>query len=74
MKNKKDNSLMWIVIAVAVLVLFGTFGFSGIGYGMRGMMYGNYGYGMMFFGWIFSILILVALVLFITWLIKQIQK
>lgn len=39
-----------------------------------GMMAGAYGIGGMFFGWIFSILIIVALILFIIWLIKQIQK
>ena len=44
----------------------GMFGFSG--------MMGGYGTGWMFFGWIFWILILVALVLLIAWLIKQIQK
>ncbi len=71
---KQDNSLIWIVIAVAALLLAGSLGFSGMGYGMMGMMYGNYGTGMMFFGWIFGVLILVALILFIMWLAKQIQK
>jgi len=42
--------------------------------GMGGMMSGVYGFGGMFFGWIFGILVLVALVLLIVWLIKQIQK
>ena len=40
----------------------------------RGTMMGGWGYGGMIFGWLFSVLILVALVLFIVWLIKQIQK
>ena len=71
---KKDNSMMWIVIAVAALLLVGSFGFGGMGYGMMGMMYGNYGFGMMFLGWIFGILVLVALGLFIAWLVKQLQK
>ena len=39
----------------------------------RGMMYGSYGTGFMAFGWLFSALVLVALVLLIVWLIKQIQ-
>ena len=39
-----------------------------------GMMYGSYGTGFMAFGWIFSILFFVALILLIVWLIKQIQK
>ena len=42
--------------------------------GMGGMMYGGYGYSGMFFGWAFGLLILVALILLIVWLIKQIQK
>ena len=42
--------------------------------GMMGGMSGVYGYGGMFFGWIFGLLVLVALVLLIMWLVKQIQK
>jgi uncharacterized membrane protein len=42
--------------------------------GMGGMMYGTYGSGMMTFGWLYSVLILVALILLIVWLVKQIQK
>lgn len=43
--------------------------------GMGSMMSGTYGFGgMWLFGWIFSILVLVALVLLIIWLVKQIQK
>jgi hypothetical protein len=44
------------------------------GYGMWGMMSGGYGTGGFLFGWLFSVLVLVALVLLIVWLIKQIQK
>lgn len=40
------------------------------GYGMMG----NYGTGWMFFGWIFGIVVTIALVLLIIWLFKQIQK
>jgi len=43
-------------------------------YYMGGMMTGMYGYGGMFFGWLFGILVLITLVLLIAWLIKQIQK
>jgi len=70
MKNKKDNSLIYIVIVATALLILVSFGFGGAGYGMMG----NYGSGMMFFGWIFGLLTLVALVLFIIWLVKQIQK
>ena len=38
------------------------------------MMGGFYGDGMWIFGWIFMLLIVVALILFIAWLIKQIQE
>lgn len=39
------------------------------------MMGGTYGWWIMgFFGWIFMILIIVALALLIVWLIKQIQE
>jgi len=38
------------------------------------MMSGQYGYGGMLFGWLFSILVLVAIMLLIIWLIKQIQS
>lgn len=71
---RKDNSLIWVVIAAAAFLLLFSFGFRGAGYGMMSMMYGNYGFGMMFFGWIFGALTLIALVLFIVWLVKQIQK
>ncbi|PIO07347.1 hypothetical protein COU59_03405 [Candidatus Pacearchaeota archaeon CG10_big_fil_rev_8_21_14_0_10_34_12] len=69
--KKQDNTLTWIIIAVLAVLLFGGFGM--MGFPFSGMMYG-YGFsGMWIFGWMFMILILVALVLFITWLIKQLQ-
>ncbi len=76
---KNNETLMWILIAIAVIVVFSGFGamrFSGsYGYGgMMNMMYGSYGGGMMFFGWLYGILILIALVLFIVWLWNQIQN
>jgi uncharacterized membrane protein len=71
---EKNNSLMWVVIAAVALLLLISFGFRGAGYGMMGMMYGSYGYGMLFFGWIFGILSLVAVVLFIVWIVKQLEK
>ena len=37
-------------------------------------MMGNSGIGMMWFGWVFSILVAIVLVLLIIWLVKQIQK
>lgn len=42
-------------------------------YGMMGGMMGSgWGYGMMGFGWLISVLVIVVLVLLIVWLIKQI--
>lgn len=70
----KNDTLVWIILGAVVLaLLFTGFGFGGYG-GMMGMMYGYYGSGMMFFGWLYGVLILVALVLLIVWLVKQIQK
>ena len=73
----KDNNnlLIWIIITVAVFLLLGMFGFGGMmgGYGMMG----NFGYGfggMWIFGFLFMTIILVALVLFILWLVKQLQE
>ncbi len=76
-KNEKDNTLMWVAIGiVAVLLIVGSFGFgfSGTRYGMMSMMYGGYGFGMMFFGWIIGIAFLVALGLFIAWLVRQLER
>lgn len=47
---------------------------SGMMGNVGSMMGGSWGWPMMIFGWIFSILALVLLVLLIIWLIKQIQK
>ncbi len=74
----KDNNnlLIGIIIAVAAFLLLGMFGFGGMMGGSYGMM-GNWGYGfggMWIFGFLFMTLILVALVLFILWLVKQLQN
>ena len=70
----KNETLIWVIVAVAVLFfVFNGFGYGGYG-GMMSMMYGDFGGGMMFFGWLYGVLILVALVLFIVWLVKQVQK
>ncbi len=45
------------------------------GMNMMQGFYGGYGmYGANFFGWVFMLLVIVALVLLIVWLYKQIQK
>ena len=78
---KNENLIIGIGELVFVVLLFGGFGgmmnFGGNSYGFGGMMnmmYGTYGSGMMFFGWFYGLLILVALVLFIVWLVKQLQN
>jgi len=71
---KNENMLMWVLGLVVVFFLFGGFGMMGFGgtYGYGGMMSG---FGSMWlFGWLFMTLITVALVLFIVWLVRQLQK
>ena len=73
MKMKNETLILVILGAVVLAFLFTGVGFGGYG-GMMDMMYGGFGSGMMLFGWLYGILILVALVLLIAWLVKQIQK
>jgi len=73
MKNK--ISLFGIsILSLVGLVLADTGDSSYGGCFGPGMMSGNWGYGGMFFGWVFGLLILVALVLLIVWLVKQIEN
>lgn len=80
---KNDNLIVAIGIIALIVLVFGGFGgmmsFRGANYGygfggMMNMMYGSYGYGMMLFGWIYGILVLVALVFLIIWLARQLRK
>ncbi len=68
------NAFMLVVLSVlgsiGLVLAQGIDGYCGMG----GMMYGAYGGGMMAFGWLFSTLVLVVLILLIIWLVKQIQK
>ena len=68
--KKRDNMLTWIIIAALVIFLFGGFGMMGFPFG--GAIYGFS--GMWIFGWLFMTLILTALILFIAWLVKELQK
>ncbi len=74
---KTENLILTIVIAfLALFVISSLFsGMMGFGsYGYMGGIMGNFGFGFMpFFGWLFMLLIFVALVLFIAWLVKQLQ-
>ena len=78
MEIKHETALI-IAVIVILLFLFSGFGSYGMmGFGNYGMMGGSYyGNGMNIFGifgWIIMLLVIVALVLFITWLIKQLQN
>ena len=82
----ENNRNTLIVIAMVLVVAFFVMPWGGRWGGFCGMMgnygssYNNYnsGWGMMSggfgFGWIFMIIILVALVLLIVWLVQQLQK
>ena len=75
MKNNEN----WIIAVVVVLVvlLFGSFGFGMMGsyrdYGMMGAYCGGYGYMGIFMMLIWA-LVIIALVLGIMWLIRQLQN
>ena len=47
---------------------------SGMMGGARGMMYGGYGYGMMFFGWLTYLLVIALIIAAIYWLIKSANR
>ena len=72
--ENKDIALIFLA-ALLVLILFsGGYGMMNYGYGY-GMMSGYYGLGsFLIFGILFKILVLVVIVLFVIWLIKQTQS
>ncbi|MBS3092868.1 hypothetical protein J4466_05620 [Candidatus Pacearchaeota archaeon] len=69
----KDNQIItWVIVAIVVLFIASMLTspmLSYSGYGMMGAGFGT----MWLFGWLFMILIIVALVLLIMWMIKQLQ-
>ena len=77
---KTDNSIktssviLTVIIVIAALFLISIFSGRGYGYGMMGMMGFGYNPFMALFGWVFMLLIIIALVLFIIWLINQLQQ
>ena len=87
MENKNETALV-IILVVVLLVAFGSFGMMGFGgfglnnggYGMMGrsysMMSGFYGgFGTMWiFGWLIMMLGVIALILFILWLFKELNN
>src|SRR3989344_2341178 len=69
-----EETTVAIVLAVVLLLLFGGFGMMGFGgWGMMNWFYPDFG-----FSWIFMlvirVLVIVALVLFILWLIRQLNS
>ena len=70
---KTQNTILTVSIALIVLFLISTFSNQGYGYGMMGMMGFGYNPFMALFGWVFMLLILIALILFIIWLVNQLQ-
>ena len=76
---KTENLILTIVLAILGLFIVSnllSYGTGNYNYGMMGMMNNFWGIGFGFmpiFGWLFMILILVALILFIVWLVQQLQ-
>ncbi len=72
MEKIRNETIIFGIIAVIIVLalLFGSTGMMGyrFGYGMMGYYGGFYS-----FGWIIMLLIIVALVLLIFWLMKQIR-
>ena len=69
---KTKNLLVILFVSLISLSFVSAQQYNCPGFGMMGG-YGYSGIGYVF-GWIFMILALVALVLFIVWLVKQIQN
>lgn len=67
-----------IILMILGFFLLTSFVSADVGNGFCGQMMGNaLGTGMWgigIFGWLFMILIIIALILLIIWLIKQVQK
>lgn len=75
----KKINLMFPIFASLISFVVAHTGEDDSAHHMTGGMMGNWmmggsGTGWWIFGWLFSILVLVALVLLIVWLVKQIQK
>ena len=76
---EKKEIVLLVVLGLALLILFNGFGFVGCsgyraGYGgMMGWMFPSFG-SMMIFALIFWVLLIAALVLFVMWLVKQLQE
>ncbi|GEM_PF-5130257 len=75
MKSDSNNTALIVVLVILVVFLFGGFGM--MSFGGNSWMYqmmGNYWYGGWIFGFLFNILALVALILFVVWLIRKLGE
>ena len=76
--EENKNTWIWATVIALVLLLFffGPWMLGNFGeWNMMGMMYGgNYGYSMMFFGWIAWILFIALIIAAIYWLIKSANR
>ena len=73
MKGKTEKIVLYIVLGVIALTIINGL-LTPRGYGMMGMMGSGFGVGsMMLFGWLFGLLLLVALILVIIWFWQQIE-
>jgi len=78
MKKNTNNTLIIILIAILAIFLIGGISGSGMmGFGgcpMFGLSYTSTSFGIgSIFGSIISILIIISIVLFIIWIVKQLQ-
>lgn len=76
MKNENNMAVWVVVIVLIIFLIFGGFGMMGFGnyrYGMMNRFYPS-GFGFMWISMSFIwILVIIALVLLIAWLVRQLQ-
>ncbi|MBS3089802.1 hypothetical protein J4461_02875 [Candidatus Pacearchaeota archaeon] len=66
---KSEHIVLAIIGTIVILGIFGGISMPW-GYGMMGY----YGFGMILFGWLIGILVIMALILLILWLVQQIDN
>ena len=61
-----------VIIVIVIILILSAFSLSGRWYGMMGGFYSGFGY-MHLFGWLLMTLFVIALIMSIIWLIKQLE-